>query len=342
MSFPRYERYKDSGVEWLGEISEHWSVLPGRRLFGQKREPSLPSDAQLSATQKYGVIPQSLFMAREDQKVVLALSGTEAFKHVEQEDFVISLRSFQGGIERSKFSGCVSTAYTVLRATKPIDPDYWAYLLKSDSYISVLSSTTDGIREGKSISYDQFGDLTLPNPPLSDQRDVSTFLDNETAKIDGLIEEQRRLIDLLKEKRQAVISRAVTKGLNPNAPMKDSGVYWIGMIPAHWEVAPIKRWFATVSGGTPNTGKYDEFYTSEGGYPWIRTTDLKNAPLSTFEISISEEGVNKSACTLLPTGSVLIAMYGGSGTIGKNAILQIDATINQALCGLLPLANILA
>ncbi len=118
MSFPRYPKYKDSGVEWLGEVPEHWDLTQGRRLFSQEREPARSTDAQLSATQKYGVVPQSLFMEMEDQKVTLALSGLDNFKHVEADDFVISLRSFQGGIERSKYRGCVSPAYTVLR---PVD-----------------------------------------------------------------------------------------------------------------------------------------------------------------------------------------------------------------------------
>ena len=115
MSFPRYPKYKDSGVEWLGQVPEHWNLIQGRRLFSQEREPSKSTDEQLSATQKYGVVPQKLFMEMEDSKVTLALSGIGNFKHVEEDDFVISLRSFQGGIERSKYSGCVSTAYTVLR-----------------------------------------------------------------------------------------------------------------------------------------------------------------------------------------------------------------------------------
>jgi type I restriction enzyme S subunit len=157
MSFPRYPRYKDSGVEWLGEVPEHWDILAGRRLFGQRRDAAEPTDEQLSATQKYGVVPQRLFMEAEDQKVALALNGTGAFKRVEQNDFVISLRSFQGGIEYSAYSGCVSPAYTVLKSNRTVYPLYWAYALKSDGYVSALQSVTDGIRDGKSISYQQFG-----------------------------------------------------------------------------------------------------------------------------------------------------------------------------------------
>lgn len=241
MSFPKYEKYRDSGVEWLGEVPEHWEVTNARRMFLQKREPSLPSDEQLSATQRYGVLPQRLFMEQEDHKVVLALSGLEGFKHVEADDFVISLRSFQGGIEHSQYSGCVSPAYTILRAAKPISPGYWSRLLKSSGYVSALQSVTDSLRDGKKISYEQFGLIPLPLVPLEEQSTIAAFLDHETAKIDALVEEQRRLIELLKEKRQAVISHAVTKGLNPDAPMKDSGVEWLGEVPEHWEVKRLRH-----------------------------------------------------------------------------------------------------
>ncbi len=244
MSFPRYPEYKDSGVEWLGEVPGHWHVTQGRRLFTQEREPAFPTDDQLSATQKYGVVPQKLFMEMEDQKVTLALSGLDNFKHVEADDFVISLRSFQGGIERSKYPGCVSPAYTVLRSVETIDANYYGYMLKSKGYIEALQTMTDGIRDGKNISYQQFGQIRLPDIPLPEQAQIADFLDRETAKIDALVSEQRRLMALLKEKRQAVISHAVTRGLNPNAPLTPSGIEWLGAVPEHWEVGPLKRFWS--------------------------------------------------------------------------------------------------
>lgn len=241
MSFPRYPKYKESGVEWLGQVPEHWGINQGRRLFLQERGPSREGDDQLSATQKYGVVPQKLFMEMEDQKVTLALGGTDNFKHVEKGDFVISLRSFQGGIEYSNYQGCVSPAYTVLRPSLPICSQFWAYLLKSKSYIEALQTMTDGIRDGKNISYQQFGQIGLPVAAIDEQTAIADFLDHETVKIDELIAEQERLIELLKEKRQAVISHAVTKGLNPDAPMKDSGIEWLGQVPEHWEIKRFQR-----------------------------------------------------------------------------------------------------
>ena len=236
-----YAEYKDSGSQWLGDIPSKWIIFDGKRVFKNRRELALDVDEQLAASQKYGVVPQSLMMKLNDSKVMLALKGTSSFRHVEKNDFVISLRSFEGGIEHSNYGGCVSPAYTVLNATKNIAPRFYRYLFKSNPFIAALQSTTDSLRDGKSITYEQFGAIPLVLPTVDEQEKIANFLDHETAKIDTLIEKQQRLIKLLKEKRQAVISHAVTKGLNPNAPMRDSGVEWLGEVPAHWDVVPLKR-----------------------------------------------------------------------------------------------------
>jgi type I restriction enzyme S subunit len=249
MSFPRYSAFKDSGASWLGKVPAHWDVRHARRLFEQRRDSARPDDEQLSATQKYGVIPQRVFMEQEDQKVVLALNGTANFKHVNPDDFVISLRSFQGGIERSRHAGCVSPAYTVLRPGRGLFARYWEYLLKCSPYISSLQSMTDGIRDGKAVSYSQFGAITLPLAPVSEQIVIAAFLDKEVGKIDTLIDAQIKLINLLDEKKQSLISHAVTKGLNPDVPMKESGVDSLGRVPSHWRVARLKRVLLSIDQG---------------------------------------------------------------------------------------------
>jgi len=161
--YKAYPEYKDSGVEWLGKIPEYWNILTGKRIFQSVRTPALNNDEQLAASQKYGVIPQSLMMQLNDSKVMLALKGTDSFRHVDENNFVISLRSFEGGIEHSKYSGCVSPAYTVLKNTKPISHNYYRYLLKCAPFIAALQSSTDSLRDGKSINYEQFGALFLNN-----------------------------------------------------------------------------------------------------------------------------------------------------------------------------------
>jgi type I restriction enzyme S subunit len=178
----------------------------------------------------------------------------------------------------------------------------------------------------------------MPLPPVTEQAFISAVIDRETARIDALIAKKTRFIELLKEKRQALITHAVTKGLDPRVKMKDSGVEWIGKVPEHWDVAPIKRWFSTTSGATPDTEQQAKYYADAGGsgVPWIRTTDLSNGPVTTFAIGITQQAIEDTACKLIPKKSVLVAMYGGDGTIGKNGLLEISACINQAICALLP------
>lgn len=241
MSFPRYPKYKDSGVEWLGDVPEHWEVSQSRRMFVARSEPAWPSDRMLTVSQKYGVLLQSDFVEREGRRVVEVIMGTESLKHVEPDDFIISMRSFQGGIEWCRLRGSTSFHYVMLKPVKGVFPGYFAHLFKSTTYIQALRTTTDLIRDGQELRYSNFAQVPLPVVPLDEQTAIAAFLDRETAKIDALVAEQERLIELLKEKRQAVISHAVTKGLNPDAPMKDSGVEWLGEIPAHWSITSIRR-----------------------------------------------------------------------------------------------------
>lgn len=244
MRLRRYAEYKNSGVEWLGEIPKHWGTMQSRRMFAVRSEPALPTDRMLTASQKHGVLFQADFMELEGRRVVEVIMGTESLKHVEPDDFIISMRSFQGGIEWCRLRGSTSFHYVMLRPVKHVWPPYFAHLFKSSLYIQALRRTTDLIRDGQELRYSNFAQVDLPVVPLEEQKAIAAFLDRETAKIDALIAEQDKLITLLAEKRQATISHAVTRGLNPDAPTKETGVSWVGKVPAHWEFAPLKRFWS--------------------------------------------------------------------------------------------------
>ena len=339
MSFSVYPTHKHSGVEWLGEIPGHWAVFIAKRMFGNVRESANADAEQLAATQAYGVIPQKDFMERNDTKVVLALSGTENFRAVKANDFVISLRSFQGGIEHSAYDGCVSPAYTVLRRKdeKNLNPGYFRYLLKDASYISALQSVTTGIREGRTITYEQFGSLSMPVAPVAEQTQIARFLDHETARIDSLIEEQQRLIELLKEKRQAVISHAVTKGLDPTVPMKDSGVEWLGEVPAHWALVPFGLAFEYQEGpGIMAVDFRDE------GVPLVRISGVQGRWVTLEGCNYLEPSKVKEkwAHFRLDKGDLIIS---GSASMGLVSEVGEDAAGAVAYTGLIrlkPRANI--
>ncbi|EKS1843377.1 restriction endonuclease subunit S [Cronobacter muytjensii] len=326
--YKAYPEYKDSGVEWLGAVPSHWEILSAKRMFQSVRTPAYKSDEQLAASQKYGVIPQSLMMQLNDSKVMLALKGTESFRHVEANNFVISLRSFEGGIEYSQYTGCVSPAYTVLKNSKPISYGYYRYLLKCMPFIAALQSSTDSLRDGKSINYEQFSALSLPLSSVQEQNVIAVFLDHETAKIDNLIEKQQQLIEILKEKRQAVISHAVTKGLNPDVPMKDSGVEWLGKVPEHWTVSTIK--YISTFIGTGGTPKNPESFTDDDGMDWFTPGDFNGSlVLQNAKKKITTQAVSNGDAKSYPKNSIVVIGIGA--TLGKVAFVEHEFSCNQQI-----------
>lgn len=231
---------KDSGIEWIGQIPTGWELRRAKTLFMQRNSKGNEIEVLLSPTQKYGVVPQSqlegVVQVKED-------TDLQMFKTVHKGDFVISLRSFQGGFEYSLYEGVCSPAYQVFYPTSPICDTYYRYLFKSQSFISKMNNLTVGIREGKNIQYVDFANSQIPVPPLAEQERIAAFLDAECAEIDAVLEKTRASIEEYKKLKQAVITQAVTKGIRGDRPMKDSGIEWIGDIPAEWDVVRIKNLF---------------------------------------------------------------------------------------------------
>ncbi len=201
---------KDSGVEWLGEIPAHWELVPSTWLFTESKQRARDGDQQLSATQKYGVIPQAEFERLEGRQVVHAFLHLDLRKHVEVNDFVMSMRSFEGGLERVRAPGCVRSSYVVLRSARQVNVGYFSYLFKSSAYIQALRATSTFIRDGQDLNFENFRLVNLPVVPSSEQRTITAFLDRGTARIDALVSKIREAIDRLKEFRTALISAAVT------------------------------------------------------------------------------------------------------------------------------------
>ena len=214
-----------------------WSAVKAKRLLCEVDVRGHPDEVLLAATQAGGVVPRSDL----DYRVWNPTKDLHNYKLVEPGQFVISLRSFQGGIEHSAHRGIVSPAYTVMSLDSDCEAGFFRYLLKSSLVITQLDVLGSGIRQGKNISYQSFGDIEFGVPPAAIQISIADFLDRETGRIDALVEKKRRLIELLEEKRTALISHVVTKGLDPTVPMKNSGIPWLGEIPAHWTVQRLSR-----------------------------------------------------------------------------------------------------
>jgi len=210
---------KASGVGWLGNIPASWNVVGSRRLFRMRNERAWDSDQQLTASQKYGMLFQTEFVELEGRRVVEVIQGTDTLRHVEPNDFVISLRSFQGGIEWSKLAGSVTFHYVVLTPIKAVHPPFFAYLFKSMAYIQALRSTTNLIRDGQDLRYSHFVLLDLPLVPLEEQREIASYLDQKIPQIDALMAEAQVAIERLQERRSALISAVVTGKIDVRADM---------------------------------------------------------------------------------------------------------------------------
>lgn len=306
----RYDSYKDSGVKWLGEIPSHWKLRKMKYTFNERSVKGYPSLPLLSATQNHGVIKKENY----ENRTVEATKSLETLKLVEKWDFVISLRSFQGGIELCHDKGIISPAYTVLRPTY-ITATYFKHLGKSPIFIQLLKSMVTGIREGQNIDYGKLRDNLLPIPPIKEQEAIANYLDAATSKIDAAIAQQQKMIDLLNERKQIIINNAVTKGLDPNVKMKTSGVDWIGDIPEHWKICTLKKKTKIILGkmlSNNPTNKYKYICAKDVHYGIIDTSDLK-------EMSFTQEERNLYE---VKKGDMLI-VEGGAGA-GGCAIFKED------------------
>ena len=197
-------------ANWMGDIPADWKMIPSKRLFLESKERKHPDDKPATASQKYGIILQDDYMKSENKRIVIATQGLDDWKHVEPDNFVISLRSFQGGIERSEIFGCVTWHYIVLLPQKYVVPRYFKWLLKSKSYIKALQGTSEFIRDGQDLRYSNFVKVDLPLIPASEQEEIADYIEQEAAKIDRAIPVLEKEIELLKEYRTRLISDVVT------------------------------------------------------------------------------------------------------------------------------------
>lgn len=201
---------KESGIEWVKEIPKHWNVINAKNLFSKRREKASLGERQLTASQKYGVIYQDEFMKLENQAVVTVEKDFSILKLVEPNDFVISMRSFQGGIEYSKYRGSISSAYVMLIPGQKVYSPYFKWLFKSDKYINALQSTSNLIRDGQAMRYSNFAQIPLFEVPYEEQKQIANYLDVKCSQIDTIIEQKKKLITELEAYKQSLIYECVT------------------------------------------------------------------------------------------------------------------------------------
>lgn len=258
MSFPRYPDYKDSGVAWLGLVPEHWIVIP------LKRDIEFVTSGARGWAENYAddgdlflrignLTRDSIRLDLSDTQRVVVPDGAEVDRtQVQAGDILFSITAYLGSVAvvpAGLGRAFVSQHVALVRPSKKHCLSEWlAYV--AISYVGKTHLETTGYGGTKvQLSLADVTSLPIIVPPIDEQQAIATFLDRETAKIDALVAEQEKLIALLQEKRQAVISHAVTKGLDPSVPMKDSGVEWLGEVPGHWEVCALRRVIATIEQG---------------------------------------------------------------------------------------------
>lgn len=203
--------YKNSGVRWIDNIPEHWNMVYAKKLFAQRKDKAFPNDIQLTSSQKYGIISQEEFMKLEGRRLTVVMTGEDILKHVGIGDFVISMRSFQGGLEYSYVEGKISSAYVMLIPNKEkVYDEYFKWLLKSKPYIKALQGTSDLVRDGQALRYANFAKVYLPEIPLDEQKEIAEYIAAEVAKIDNALPTFQKEIELLREYRTRLISDVVT------------------------------------------------------------------------------------------------------------------------------------
>ncbi len=256
---------KDSKIEWIGAIPSYWKVVPSNLFFYNSSKKVEGNVEQLTASQKYGVISQSRFMKLESQMPVQKRDLSD-LKQVDKGDFVISLRSFQGGLEIAQESGGITPAYTVLKEkTKQTYAGYYKYFFKSEMYIQALRGTVlDTIRDGKAIRFSNFSMVPIVLPPLNEQKKIVEVLDEKTKTINNIISDTQQSIEELKKYKQSLITEAVTKGLNRNVGIKDSEIEWIGEMPKEWNLVKVNRLFA-IKKNIANQNGYDVLSVTQSG-----------------------------------------------------------------------------
>ncbi len=272
-------------VPWIEALPQGWQFVSSKRLFQPRPELASVDEPQLAATQAYGVIEQAEYERRVGRKVTKLNKNLDKRRLVRRDDFIISMRSFEGGLERAWAEGGIRSSYIVLKPTAEVSIGYYQHLFKSQPYIQALRTTGNFIRDGQDLNYSNFALIDLPYPPLEDQALIARYLDWHGAMTGKLIRAKRRLIALLNEQKQSIIHRAATRGLNPAATLKPSGVDWLGDVPEHWEVKPLKWWSdinrVTLGQNTPDDFAFDYIDIGSVG------TGMLTAPLERMTFATS-------------------------------------------------------
>lgn len=311
-----YELMKDSKLPWIGAIPSHWHIIRIKELMQNVSEKNRPNATVLSLYREHGVLPKD---SRDDNHNVTSLD-TASYKFVRIGELVINkMKAWQGSLGVSDYEGIVSPAYYVCRFTSDkINTKYFHYLIRCKAYAQEFERLSTGMRVGQwDLGIDDFMCTPAIIPPIDEQSAIASYLDDQCAKIDSLIAEAKASIEEYKKWKSSLIFEAVTKGLDPNVEMKDSGVDWIGKIPATWKIEKIKNLGKARNGLTFSPSDI----TGEDGVLVIRSSNIQEGKWNYSDnvyvnLNIPED-------LILQNGDIVICSRNGSRRlIGKNAIVE--------------------
>ena len=337
----KYDEYKDSGVAWIGEVPKHWEVKKMNYhcstitdFVASGSFADLKRNVQYLGEPDYAMLIRTVDLSSNDKKQPPVYISKSSYEFLSNSNLV-------GGEIILPNIGAVGNVYIVPKLYKHMSLAPNAIMVRSygnDKFLYYYFKSKPGVDSltliGISTVQDKFNKTELRSlrvlvPPVTEQTAIATYLDTHCAKIDNLISIQQKRIALLQELKRSVITHAVTKGLNPNVEMKQSGVEWIGDVPKHWEVIKTSLAFQGIgSGTTPSTSK-KEYYDDNGKY-WLQTGDLEDGIVYDTSKKVSNIAIKECNLTFYPIESIIIAMYGA--TIGKVGILGIESATNQACC----------
>lgn len=324
-----YSAMKDSDVAWLGQIPEHWRVLPNRAVFAEVKEKNHPEADMLSVTITKGVIRQQTLLEGSSKKDN-SNQDKSAYKLVHPGDIAYNkMRAWQGAVGVSEYEGIVSPAYVVQRPREGTVPRYLHYLLRTPAFAKEAERWSYGITSDMwSLRPEHFKMIYSCFPPSSEQAAIVRFLDYADRRIRRYIRAKQKLIKLLEEQKQAIIHRAVTRGLDPNVRLKPSGVEWLGEVPEHWKLVRLKD-VATVQTGLTLGKTYKSAETRR--YPYLRVANVQAGRLNLHTIKEVDVPESEARGCMLRAGDVLMTEGGDIDKLGRGCVWkgEIDNCLHQ-------------
>lgn len=334
-----YQEYKESGSQWIGRVPSMWEVRNLRTLISKRAERGRPDLPLLSVAREKGVFIRSMTDSNENHNVIP--EDLSNYKVARAGNLVINkMKAWQGSMGIAPCDGIVSPAYFVFDF-RIANYAFGQRLLRSKPYVAHFAQASDGVRVGQwDLSIPGMRQIPVLVPSEEEQAAIVRFLDYANLKIDRFIRAKRKLIALLGEQKQAIIHRAVTRGLNPSATLKPSGIPWLGDIPMHWEIWRISRLAKVGNGSTPSRSNLA--YWKNGSYPWLNSSHVNRGFIDSADQFVTATALRECHLPKVSAGSVLIAITGQGKTRGTASMLGIEATINQHIAYITPRLSIVS